>query len=170
MLRTIIRLEKLQALRRRFLREGMLLGSTAAHFSSNLECDEESEAMSSHEDGGLDINGDIIQEKHGVEERLGDAGPENGPQSLSSITLASSPGISELYFQDISYSDYFVYIYQKDSIQRTSTSCLGMSMSLASHSHSSPSFIPCDTPIVQSQMTSKPTSISAARSRFFIPL
>src|ERR1700733_2595850 len=33
MLRTIIRLEKLAALRRRFLWEGMLTGSTAAHFA-----------------------------------------------------------------------------------------------------------------------------------------
>ena len=29
----------------------------------------------------------------GVEERLDDAGPESGPQSLSSITLAAVPGI-----------------------------------------------------------------------------
>ncbi|KAF8073482.1 hypothetical protein FPV67DRAFT_1559904 [Lyophyllum atratum] len=69
MLRTIIQLEKLAALRRRFLQEGLLRGSTAGHFASNP-------------DG---------EKKHGVEERLGDAGPENGLQSLSSITLAAAP-------------------------------------------------------------------------------
>ena len=103
MLRTIIQLEKLAALRRRFLREGMLLGSTAAHFALNPGKASESgdeETMSSHEDDGLDTNANVVQERHGVEECLGDAGPESGPQSLSSITLATSPGIFKLYFQN----------------------------------------------------------------------
>jgi hypothetical protein len=99
MLRTIIRLEKLAALRQRFLREGMLLGSTAAHFSLNLnelegeasKSDDE-ETISDHENNRLDA-----EERRGVEECLGDAGPESGPPSLSSITLATSPGIVKLY-------------------------------------------------------------------------
>ena len=35
MLRTIIQLEKLAALCQRFLQEGLLIGSTAGHFTSN---------------------------------------------------------------------------------------------------------------------------------------
>jgi len=91
MLRTIIRLEKLAALRRRFLREGLLLGSTAGHFASNLGEESESDGEE------MDVDEDTSQEKDGVEECLGDAGPENGPQSLSSITLAATPGILNLY-------------------------------------------------------------------------
>ncbi|KDR66445.1 hypothetical protein GALMADRAFT_147875 [Galerina marginata CBS 339.88] len=95
MLRTIIRMEKLAALRRRFLREGLLRGSTAAHFVSNKgeesELDGDDLAAVSVEDDGSDEEEDANQEKQGVEERLGDAGPENGPPSLSSITLAATP-------------------------------------------------------------------------------
>jgi hypothetical protein len=102
MLRTIIRLEKLSALRRRFLREGLLIGSTAAHFAPNqgeeTKCDDE-ETISSSEDDGLDVDGDMGPGKCGIEECLGDVGPESGPQSLSSITLAASPGILKLPFQ-----------------------------------------------------------------------
>ena len=89
MLRTIIRLEKLAALRRRFLREGLLIGSTANYFAP--DGGEVSEEHGSDVDGP----GDMAQGKHDIdsEERLDDAGPENGPQSLSSITLAAVPGI-----------------------------------------------------------------------------
>jgi len=95
MLRTITRLEKLAALRRRFMREGLLLGSTAGHFASKQgeESELDGEEMATSDvDGGLDVDEDRTQEKNGVDERLGDAGPENGPQSLSSITLAAAPG------------------------------------------------------------------------------
>ena len=38
---------------------------------------------------------EVMQVKgHGIEECLGDAGPESGPQSLSLVTLAATPGIS----------------------------------------------------------------------------
>ena len=96
MLRTIIRLEKLAALRRRFLWEGMLTGSTAAHFAvgqDSVSDSDNEEMMPRNEDAELDINGDMGQEKQGINERLGDAGPESGPQSLSSITLAAKPGM-----------------------------------------------------------------------------
>ena len=98
MLSTIIRLEKLAALRRRFLREGMLIGSTAAHFSrclseaSGSPSDSE-ETLSGNEDHRVDVDGDAGQGNHAVEGRLGDAGPESGTQSLSSITLAATPGM-----------------------------------------------------------------------------
>lgn len=47
---------------------------------------EPEEAAGSDEDGGLEDNEDVSQERHGREERLGDAGPENGPVSLINHT------------------------------------------------------------------------------------
>ena len=95
MLWAINRMEKLAALRRKFLREGLLRGSTAGHFASSQgeksELDDD-ESASNDEDGGSDV-----EEKQGVEGRLGDVGPENGPPSLSSIVLAATPGIRKLY-------------------------------------------------------------------------
>ena len=89
MLRTIIRLEKLATLRRRFLQENKLIGSTAAHFSQGLggasESDDSDETISNSKYLTVDINEDA--------ECLGDVGPESGPQSLSSIALAATPGM-----------------------------------------------------------------------------
>ena len=68
----------------------MLGGSTAAHFASN----QEEESTGDGEDVGSDVDADASQENHSsIEERLGDAGPDHGPQSLSSIALAATPGI-----------------------------------------------------------------------------
>ena len=106
MLRTIIRMEKLAALRRRFLREGLLRGSTAAHFASNRGEEsklDDDKSASSDENGGSDVDEDASEEKQGVEGRLGDVGPENGPPSLSSIALAATPGISKVYVQCLLY-------------------------------------------------------------------
>ena len=71
------------------MREGLLIGSTANHFAP--DGGEVSEEYGSDVDGP----GDTAQGKHDVdsEKRLYDAGPENGLQSLSSITLAAVPGI-----------------------------------------------------------------------------
>ncbi len=95
MLCTIIRLEKLATLRRTFLREGLLCGSTAGHFTSKQckgsKLDGEKTATSD-EEGGSDTGEDTSQERQGFEGRLGDAGPDGGPLSLSSITLAATPG------------------------------------------------------------------------------
>ena len=105
MLRTIIRLEKLAALRRTFLREGLLIGSTAAHFMRNggdtSEVDESDEEVSGCEDGlVVDEADDVAQGKgEGIENHLDDAGPESGPQSLSSIMLAATPGIVVSVFE-----------------------------------------------------------------------
>lgn len=86
MLRTIVRLEKLAAFRRRFLQENKIIGSTAAHFSQGQrDANESDDETTSNNDSG--------QGNHGIYERLGDAGPESGPQSLSSITLAAKPGM-----------------------------------------------------------------------------
>lgn len=79
MLRTIMRLEKLASLRGRYLREGKLSGSTAAQYGAHAGDDEAA-------DGDGDGDGDA-----GHEERVDDAGPEEGPQSLSSVRLAASP-------------------------------------------------------------------------------
>lgn len=86
MLRSITRLEKLATLRRRFLQEGMLIGSTAAHFGLGQGdgSDGDNEEM-------VSSNEDMTRRRHSVEGRMDDAGPESGPQSLSSITMAASP-------------------------------------------------------------------------------
>ena len=101
MLWAIIQMEKLAALRCRFLREGLLHGSTAAHFASNQGEESELDGVEpagSDEDGGSDDE-DANQEKQGVEGHLDDAGPENGPPSLLSIMLVATPGISKVYVQ-----------------------------------------------------------------------
>jgi hypothetical protein len=111
MLRTIIRLEKLAALRRRFLREGLLIGSTAAYFSPNRgnasESEYDGEETSGDEAFAVDEAGDMAQGKSNIEERFDDVGPETGPQSLSSIMLAANPGIFMPSFLNLAYSDYF---------------------------------------------------------------
>ena len=97
MLRTIVRLEKLAALRRRFLQQGMLIGSTAGYiyrtFSTvndnvddiSMDTDTDSDTVSK--------NGYASGTKSQDEERLCDVGPDNGPRALSSIVLASTPGM-----------------------------------------------------------------------------
>ena len=90
MLCTIIQLEKLAALCRRYLREGMLVGSTASHFAE--DGDDEQVALGSGDDK-LEEDGGEAQDKQGIEERsVSDAGPDVGPQSLSSIILSVRPG------------------------------------------------------------------------------
>ncbi|KJA15337.1 hypothetical protein HYPSUDRAFT_149256 [Hypholoma sublateritium FD-334 SS-4] len=93
MLRTIVRLEKLSSLRRRFLRGRLLIGSTAStYFAPGRNDNEESD--SSTDDMMIDGDGDgdgpsKSGEDHG---RLdNDVGPEDGPQALSSISLAITP-------------------------------------------------------------------------------
>ena len=69
-------------------------------------------------DDGLAVDGaeDTAQGKGGIEERLDDAGPEAGPQSLSSITLAAMPGILIPSLLDFAYSDHLCPSYQNDGI------------------------------------------------------
>ena len=169
MLRTITRLEKLAALRRRFLRDRLLRGSRAGHFASKQHEESQladNEMAAGDDDRRSDVDDDATQEKHSVEERLGDAGPEDGPQSLSSIMLATAPGILHIHVQYL-YTDCGP-LFQKDGIQETFTNWHNTSMNPTSHMNSSPSFIPCDTPTAQFPMTSKIASISVARSMFFI--
>jgi hypothetical protein len=102
MLWTITRLEKLAALWRQFLHKRLLCGSTAGHFASNQH--EESqlnddEMATGDDDCRSDVDEDATQEKNSVKEHLGNAGPEDGPQSLSSITLATSSGILRIHVQ-----------------------------------------------------------------------
>ena len=94
MLQVINWMEKLAALRRKFLKEGLLCGSTAGHFASSQGEESElddNESASNDKDGGSGV-----EEKQGVEGRLGDVGPENRPPSLLSIVLAATPGIQKL--------------------------------------------------------------------------
>ena len=102
MLRTITQLEKLAALQCQFLQERLLCSSTAGHLASN-QCEEsqlnDNEIAAGDDDHRSDIDNDATQEKNSVEECLGDAGPEDGPQSLSSIMLAAVPGILHIHIQ-----------------------------------------------------------------------
>ena len=103
MLRAIVRLEKLAALHCRFLQENKIIGSTAAHFSQGLggtsDSDSDDEMISNNGSG---------QGNHGIYERMGDAGPESGPQSLSSITLAAKPGMFGLI---VRFTKFLLFIY-----------------------------------------------------------
>jgi hypothetical protein len=166
------RLEKLAALWCRFLRERLLRGSTAGHFASN-QCEEsqlnDDEMAAGDGDGRSDVDDDATQEKNSVEERLGDAGPEDGPQSLSSIMLVTAPGIFAHSSPVSIYTDCDP-LFQKDSIQETSTNWRNTSMNPTSHMNSIPFFIPFDTPTAQFLMMLKIVSISVARSMFFILL
>lgn len=108
MLRTIVRLEKLSALRQRFSAQGMLTGSTAgfvARLSQLRQADEEDN------DGGIDDASDLMDVDDGEpegcatqdveKERMQDAGPDDGPRALSSITLASTAGTSSFKLVDL---------------------------------------------------------------------
>ncbi|KAF8157500.1 hypothetical protein BJ912DRAFT_866975 [Pholiota molesta] len=98
MLRTIVRLEKLAALCRRFLQERLLSGSTASTYfanSSGCKSIEDDLGSDSCMDDRMDIDEDTNQhgENDGVlnEPEINDVGPEDGPQTLSSISLAATP-------------------------------------------------------------------------------
>jgi hypothetical protein len=80
MLRTIVRLEKLAALRRRFQHQGMLLGSTAGYIArSSCKADNvDEDGDMSMNDGDFDLmdadTNDIDGEQVGMEDQ--DAGKE----------------------------------------------------------------------------------------------
>jgi hypothetical protein len=117
MLRVIVRLEKLVALHRRFVKENMLIGSTAAYFANGcgktrISQDDDEEMLfggdpalnnlnTGHDSDGVAVGKE--SEKHGVEEILDDAGPDDGPRSLSSIMLATSPGTILLLEHGLTY-------------------------------------------------------------------
>ena len=96
MLRTITRLDKIAALRRVFVRSGMLVGTTASYIAQVLsegngtgDSDDVSEGTTEDEWEDDKENSEDDHENLG---RLKDAGPVAGPQALSSITLAATPG------------------------------------------------------------------------------
>ena len=97
MLRTITRLDKIAALRRIFLKKGMLVGTTAAYIAqllsetdSDAGGDEENRATEEGEDEDEEQGEDYG--KVGADECLRDVGPVSGPQALSSIMLAPTRG------------------------------------------------------------------------------
>lgn len=182
MLRTIIRLDKLAALRRRFLREGLLVGSTSGYLVSGREEarvleDERSETGRDDEDmmevDGLSDLEDVEERVSNAEElgeRVGDVEPDNGPQSLSSIVLAAVPGTD--YSLDSPFSKILDtdYLFQRDGIPETSTGWLSTSMSPNSPPHSRHSFFRHAIPIACYRRILKPMSISAAKSLCIILL
>ena len=97
MLQTITRLDKIAALRRIFLKKGMLVGTTAAYIAqllsetdSDAAGDEENRATEEGEDEDKEQGEDYG--KVGADECLRDIGPVSGPQALSSIMLAPTQG------------------------------------------------------------------------------
>lgn len=133
MLRTIVRLEKLAALRQRFLHQGMLIGSTAGYiarsYSKTNNVDSDGDVFM--DGGGFDLmDGENVNdadegEVRGIEsrdvekERLSDAGPEDGPEALSSIVLASTPGMSFSNFNGHSLMLVVTVISQNENTPRT---------------------------------------------------
>jgi hypothetical protein len=100
MLRTITHLEKLAALHRRFLQEGMLTGSMASTYADTAT--QMNLASAPGDDDTMDIEGgstNVLQDEElgatsiNLECPSDDVGPNAGPQTLSSITLAASPGM-----------------------------------------------------------------------------
>jgi len=102
MLRTIVRLEKLAALRRRFRHQGMLVGSTAGSIAQSFR---EADNLDDVGDVSMnDVKSDLMDNADGEQdlgtedqeagkERLHDAGPVDEPRALSSIVLAETPGM-----------------------------------------------------------------------------
>jgi hypothetical protein len=97
MLCTIVQLDKLSALQQRFLGQGMLLGCTAGYVTRLLGRGNHEIADNLNHDS-MDVGAESdehnqIKESHDIQD---DVGAVDGPQALSSIRLASTPGIFEL--------------------------------------------------------------------------
>ena len=122
MLVTIIRLDKLAALRRRFQHDSMLRGSTAAYFESKQHddsWDDDESNVSTHISDNDEVDGMNNGDKENLKD-MDNAGPADGPQSLSSISLASCAGklsISESGVAQI--FDYFLYLFIRAKISKT---------------------------------------------------
>jgi hypothetical protein len=93
MLCTIVRLEKLTALRQRFLHQGMLTGSTAGYISRTFKKVDDFYDDDMSVDDGDSASMDKEVNDNGDMNPLCDVGPEDGPRALSSIVLASTPGM-----------------------------------------------------------------------------
>ncbi|KAF8149101.1 hypothetical protein B0H34DRAFT_791595 [Crassisporium funariophilum] len=90
MLRTITRMEKLAALRRKFLQEQLLVGSTASTYLQPRNSDDEPPSNSANNEMDIDEGKDEVRDTHReFEEGFNDVGPEDGPQALSSVVLAA---------------------------------------------------------------------------------
>lgn len=106
MLQMITRLDKLAALRRIFLKKGMLVGTTAAYIAQLLS-ETDSDAAGDEGNGATEQEEEEEWEEEekgegygrvGADERLGDVGPVSGPQALSSIMLAPTRGKHSICF------------------------------------------------------------------------
>lgn len=99
MLWTIVQTEKLAALRTRLLHQGFLHRSTASHY--DITAEDDSDSVGIDNEAGDYLESGITGDQHEVvdeemytfnEDRVADMGPDAGPQSLSSISLAKSSG------------------------------------------------------------------------------
>ncbi|KAF8200135.1 hypothetical protein BJ912DRAFT_1126700 [Pholiota molesta] len=93
MLKTIVRLEKLATLRRRFLQEQLLIGSTTSAYSAGGHGDDNNLGSVIGTTDMMDVDEDMGQhgENNVSDERVNDVGPEDGPHTLASISLAATP-------------------------------------------------------------------------------
>ncbi|KAF8156943.1 hypothetical protein B0H34DRAFT_711270 [Crassisporium funariophilum] len=90
MLRTITCMEKLAALRRKFLQEQLLVGSTASTYLQPRNSDDKPPSNSANNEMDIDKGKDEVRDTHReFEEGFNDVGPEDGPQALSSVVLAA---------------------------------------------------------------------------------
>ena len=90
MVRTINRLDKLAALRRVYVEQGMMVGTTSAYMAFTSLCRHSSGSKVEAEDNQNNDESDDKSDDEGDDE---DMGPAPGPRALSSVTLASRPGM-----------------------------------------------------------------------------
>lgn len=98
MLRCIIQLEKMAAFRRELRRKGLLIGSTAASFWALIGAPKHEDTVMMEisdlaSDSEADEHSTLWHCKSSADDHMDDVGPENGPQSLRSISLAATPGM-----------------------------------------------------------------------------
>jgi hypothetical protein len=145
----------------------MLVGSTAAHFLwvQDAEKDKDSDEMEIDDEYEEDEDENQMKRE---ENGLTDAGPDDGPKSLSSICLASKPG-TFFIFLACSHSTRLLF-FQYVDIQRISRCCRNISSSPAFPMHSSHSCTLPTTPTVLFPKTLKCVSVLLTRFTFFTQL
>jgi hypothetical protein len=104
MVRTINRLDKLAALHRVYLKQGMMVGTTSAYMACTLhrhlpgsDSEVEVEVEDGHwQDDESDDESDSDDEED--DDDMGAVGPVSGPKALSSVALASRYRMSQLTY------------------------------------------------------------------------
>jgi hypothetical protein len=99
MVRTINRLDKLAALHRVYLKRGMMVGTTSAYMACTLHRDlPGSDSEAEVEDGHWQDDESDDKSDSDDKEDDDDVGPASGPSALSSVALASRPGMSRFTY------------------------------------------------------------------------